>query len=348
MTGRVARRSRPGVGLLVAAAILATGPVAWGQESFYAGKTLRVVVGTTAGGGFDTYARTIARHLGKHLPGQPAIIVENMAGAGGLVAANYMFRIAKPDGLTVSTFVGSLLLSKLYDRPGAEFDALKFEYVGQPARTSPSCTFARRSGITSLDAWRAAKAKVKLGGIAPGTELDDVARILEVALGLPIQLVSGYKGSAEIRLAAEAGEVAGGCWTYDSVRATWAKALESGEAVVVLQITPRPHPDLPNVPVGITLARSDEARQLIEAGIHAPSTIYRPYLAPPGTPKDRVQLLRRAFQATMTDPEFVAEAQKARLTVDPVSGEDLEQTIRRQFALSPALVTRLKEILFSH
>lgn len=315
-------------------------------HEFYKGKVIRVVVGFAAGGGFDTYARTIARHLGKHIPGHPTVIVENMAGAGGLIAANHLYRVARPDGLTVSTFVGSLLLSKLYDRPGADFDALRFEYIGQPARTSPSCTFTKKSGVTSLDAWRGSRTRVKLGGIAPGTELDDVARILTVALGLPIQLVSGYKGSAEVRLAAEGGEVAGGCWTYDSVRVTWAKALESGDAVVVLQITPRPHPDLPNVPLAVALAKTEDARQLIEAGIHAPSTIYRPYVAPPGTPKDRVQLLRRAFQATMSDPEFVAEAQKARLTIDPVTGEELERTIAAMFRLQPQLVAKLKEILF--
>ncbi len=178
-------------------------------------------------------------------------------------------------------------------------------------------------------------------------ELDDAAKILAVTLGLPIQLVSGYRGSAEVRLAAEAGEIAGGCWTYDSVRVTWASALESGDAIVVLQITPKPHPDLPRVPVAVTLAKTEEARQLIEAGVHAPSTIYRPYVAPPGTPKDRVQLLRRAFQATMTDPAFVAEAQKARLTIDAVTGEELEQTIARMFKLNPQLVAKLKEILFS-
>jgi tripartite-type tricarboxylate transporter receptor subunit TctC len=333
--------------VLIALVGLPESRAAWAQEPFYAGKTLRIVVGTSAGGGFDAYSRTIARHLGKHIPGSPTVIVENMAGAGGFIAANYMYRIARPDGLTLSTFVGSLLLSKLYDRPGAEFDALKFEYVGQPARTSPSCTFARKSGITSLEAWMASKTPVKLGGVGAGTEFDDAAKILAVTLGLPIQLVTGYKGSAEVRLAAEAGEVAGGCWTYDSVRVTWASALESGDAVVVLQVTPRPHPDLPKVPVAVTLAKTEEARQLIEAGIHAPSTIYRPYLLPPGTPKDRVQLLRRAFQATLRDPEFVAEAQKARLTIDPASGEELEQTIAAMFKLSPSLVARLKDVLYS-
>jgi tripartite-type tricarboxylate transporter receptor subunit TctC len=333
--------------VVAAAVMMPASHAAWAQEPFYGGKTLRIVVGTSAGGGFDTYSRTLARHLGKHIPGHPTIIVENMAGAGGLIAANHLYRVAKPDGLTVGTFVGSLLLSKLYDRPGAEFDALKFEYIGQPARTSPSCTLTKRSGITSLDAWMAARTPVKLGGIAAGTELDDSAKILAATLGLPIQLVTGYKGTAEIRLAAEGGEVFGGCWTYDSVRATWAQALESGEAVVVLQIRRSPHPDLPRVPLAITLAKTEEARQLIEAGVHAPSTIYRPYLAPPGTPKDRVQLLRRAFQATMSDPEFVADAQKARLTLDPVSGEELEQTIAAMFKLNPQIVARLKEILFS-
>src|SRR5262249_44192048 len=149
--------------VVIAGALLPASRAGWPQEPFYAGKTLRIVVGTSAGGGFDTYARAIGRHLGKHLPGHPTVIVDNMPGAGGLVAANTVYRIANPAGPTIATSVGTVLLTRLYDRPGAEFDALKFEYVGQPARTSPSCTFTRKSGITSLEAWMAAKAPVKLG-----------------------------------------------------------------------------------------------------------------------------------------------------------------------------------------
>ncbi len=194
------------LGFTAAAVLMAVSGSA--QEPFYKGKTIRIIVGLSPGGGFDTYSRTIARHMGKHIPGEPTVVVENMPGAGSLIAANHLYRVAKPDGLTIGNFVGSLLLGKIYDQPGIEFDALKFEYIGMPARTSPVCTLTKASGITSIEKWMAAKSPVKLGGVAAGTELDDIAKLLKATLGLPIQLVSGYKGTANVRLAAESGEVA--------------------------------------------------------------------------------------------------------------------------------------------
>lgn len=316
------------------------------QELFYKGKTVRIVVATSAGGGFDTYARIIARHLGKHIPGNPSAVVENMPGAGHLIGANYVYKIAKPDGLTLGHFQGGLFLEQLLARPGIEFDALKYELIGAPVQDNRACALTKTSGITSMEKWMESKTPVKLGGIGGGAP-DDIARMLKAALGLPIQLVSGYKGTTEIRLAAESGEIAGGCWTWDSIRATWSKAVESGDAVVVLQILPRPHPELPNVPLAVNLAKTEEARQLIKVGIQDPSAYYRPYALPPGTPKERVWLLRKAFQETMSDPELLAEAKKAKLDVEPVSGEELEKTVADLFKLSPSLVAKLKEILTS-
>ncbi len=204
------------------------------QENFYQGKTIRMIVGTSAGGGFDTYTRTIARHFGKHVPGQPSIVVENMAGAGHLIAANHMYRVAKPDGLTLGHFHGGWFLYQLFKRPGIEFDATKFEFIGSPIKESRACAFTKASGITSVERWLASKTPVKIGGIGGGAP-DDMARMLAATTALPIQLVTGYKGTAEIRLAAESGELAGGCWTWDSIRSTWSKAIQSGEAIVVLQ-----------------------------------------------------------------------------------------------------------------
>ena len=154
-----------------------------------------------------------------------------------------------------------------------------------------------------------------------------------------------YKGTAEIRLAAESGELAGGCWTWDSIRATWSKAIDSGTAVVVLQILSKPHPELPNVPLAIHLAKSEEARQLIQVGIQEPSEYYRPYVLPPGTPKERVQILRRAFQETLKDPDLLVDAKKARLDIEPVSGEEMEKMVAALFKLNPRMIAKLKEIL---
>ena len=207
-----------------------------------------------------------------------------------------------------------------------------------------ACALTRASGITSLEKWMASKTPLKLGGIGGGAT-DDIPRMLKATLGLPVQLVAGYKGTAEIRLAAESGEIAGGCCTWDSIIATWSKAIESGEAVVVLQILPKPHPELPSVPLAISYAKTEEVRQLIRVGIQDPSAYYRPYVLHPGTPKDRVQTLRKAFLDTLKDPELLAEAKKARLDIEPVTAEEMRETVASLFKLSPSLVAKLKEIL---
>jgi tripartite-type tricarboxylate transporter receptor subunit TctC len=318
-----------------------------GADDFYKGKTVKIVVGFSAGGGFDTYARTIARHLGKHVAGNPSIIVENMTGAGSLIAANHVYKAAKPDGLTIGHFIGGLFLGQVLGQPGIEFDARKFEFIGAPISDHVVCALTKASGITSVEKWLASKTPIKMGGIAPGTSTpDNATRILKAALGLPIQLVTGYKGTADIRLAAESGEVAGGCWGWDSVSVTWRKALDSGDAVVVLQANRRGHPDLP-IPQAIQFAKTEEARKMIDVGIHGDSDIVRTYTLPPGTPKDRVQLLRKAFDATLKDPEFVADAKKSRLNVEPIAAEDLEKDIAGLFKLDPALVTKLKDVLYN-
>ncbi|HEU4339995.1 MAG TPA: tripartite tricarboxylate transporter substrate-binding protein [Candidatus Binatia bacterium] len=315
------------------------------QEAFFKGKTMRIVVGFAAGGGFDTYARAISRHMGKHIPGNPNILVENMPGAGSLIAANHVYKVAKPDGLTIGHFGGGLFMQQLKGGAGIEFDAQKFQFLGVPIEDTRACAFTKASGITSMERWMASKTPVKLGATAPGDLVHDAPKILQAALGLPIQLVSGYKGTADIRLGAESGELAGGCWGWDSIRATWRKALESGEAVMVVQIVSKPHRELPNVPLAISYAKTDEARQLIEAGVTVPAVTNRPFVSPPGTPKDRVQTLRKAFTETMTDSDFLADAKKSKLDIDPIQGEEVQKMIAGMFKLPPPLVAKLKEAL---
>jgi tripartite-type tricarboxylate transporter receptor subunit TctC len=333
----------------VATAILVpTLLMAASAEDFYRGKNIRIVVGFSAGGGFDTYARAIARHIGKHIPGQPSVVVENMTGAGSLIAANHVYKVAKPDGLTIGHFIGGLFLGQVLGQKGIEFDARKYEFIGAPISDHVVCALTKASGITSVEKWMASKTPVKMGGIAPGTSTpDNATRVLKAALGLPIQLVTGYKGTADVRLAAESGEVAGGCWGWDSVSVTWRKALDTGDAVVVLQASRKIHPDLPQVPLAIKLAKTDEARKLIEVGIHGDSEIVRTYTLPPGTPKDRVQILRAAFNATLKDAEFLADAQKSKLNVDPVPVEEVEKDIQGLFKLDPGTINKLKDVLYN-
>jgi len=317
----------------------------FGAESAFEGKAIRIVVGFSAGGGFDTYSRAIARHMGKHIPGNPSMVVENMTGAGSIVAANHVYRVAKPDGLTIGNFHGFQILNQVLGAPGIEFDARKLEWLGVPVQDTGACALTKASGIGSIEQWQAAKQPVKLGGVGPGDASYGMARVLKEVLGLPVQPIPGYKGTADIRLAAESGEIAGGCWQWESIKVIWRKGLETGDANLVLQLVAKPHPELPKVPLGINLAKTDEARTLLQAAVHDPNSITRPYSLPPGTPKDRVKILQKAFMDTMKDPEFLADAKKSQLDLDPVSPEEVEKTVARFFKLDPTLIARLREIL---
>jgi len=334
--------------LRVITAVFLTFPVvtkAYSGAPYYEGKTIKLIVGFSPGGGFDTYSRVIARHIGKHIPGNPVIVVENMTGAASLLSANYVYKIAKPDGLTILNFHGNQVVNQVIGKPGIEFDARKFEYLGSPTQDNVACAFTKASGITSFDRLRNSKTPVKMGGVAPGDTTYNTAKILQAALNLPIQVVAGYKGTAEVRLAAEGGEIAGGCWQWESIKSIWRQGLDSGNVFVVLQVNPKPHPELAKVPNAIDYAANENGRQLLKYGAHDPAAITRLYAVGPGTPKDQVQTLRKAFVEVLKDPDFTADAQKSKLDTDPLTGEAIDKIIASLFKMDPRLVNQLKEIL---
>ena len=315
------------------------------QESFYQGKTVRIIVGAAAGGGYDTYSRTIARHIGKHIAGNPTFVVDNMPGAGFLISANYMYKVAKPDGLTIGHFIGGLFLQQLLGKPGVEFDSLKFGFIGVPTQDNYVIGLSKKTGITSIDQWLSSKAVLKLGGVGAGSATDDIPKVLKETIGLPVQIVSGYTGTATVRLAYNSGEVQGVCNSWESFKATWPNELQGGDLTIVLNTTAKPISELPNVPLSINYAKTDEARKLVQALIHSVGPAARPYVLPPGTPKDRVAILQKAFMDAMKDPEFLADAKKAKLDINPLDGAELEKNVRDVFNLDPKLVPRAKEIL---
>jgi tripartite-type tricarboxylate transporter receptor subunit TctC len=314
-------------------------------HEFYRGKTIRLVVGYAPGGGYDFYARTIARHMGKHIAGNPTFIVENMPGAGSLVSANHLYKIARADGLTIGHFNGNLFQLQAMGQKEIDFNAARFEYVGAVARVEIACGLSKASGIDSADKWLASKVAPRMGATAPGTGAYDTSRLLNSTLGFPLQLVLGYKSTGEMRVAVERGELHGVCTGWESLRSLWKNFIESGELVIVLQALPTPHVDLPKVPLAIDFAKTEEARQLIQVGVHDVSAASRPFMLSPGTPKDRVQLLRKAFTATMNDPSFLADAEKSNLQISPLTGEELEKTVRGLLKTNPAMLAKLKQIL---
>jgi len=315
------------------------------DDGYYKGKTIRLIVAFSAGGGYDTYSRTIARHLGKHIPGNPSVVVDNMTGAGGIIHANYMFKQAKPDGLTIGNNSGGLFLQQIMGAKGIEFDGKKFLYLGAPAVDHLTCAIAKASGVTSLDKWFSAKEPVRFGGVGPGGFASDLPRVLQAALGLPIRVIDGYKGTSDIRLATESGELAGSCLSWDSYKTTWRKAIDSGEVLPVIQAMPKKHPELANVPLAMDYAKTDEAKRLIKHGAHDLAISARPYFLAPGTPAARLQVLRKAFADVLRDPELLAEAKKANFVIEYVSGEDLDGIIQGLYQIEPAFAAKMKQIL---
>jgi tripartite-type tricarboxylate transporter receptor subunit TctC len=315
------------------------------QEQFYRGKSIRIIVGLSAGGGYDVYTRTVARHMGRHIPGNPAIVVENMVGAGSLIAANHVYKVARPDGLTIGHFLGGLFLQQVLGKPGIEFDGRKFGYIGAPAQDSQMLAVSKRSGITNAEEWLASKTMVKFGGVGAGSATDDLTKIAIATINAPIQLVSGYKGTADVRLAFNSGEIDGLTSAWESFKSTWRQEVDAGEVRMILQAIPKPHPELPKVRRVIDYAKTELDRKVIHVGMHNYNPVARPYVLPPDTPKDRVALLRKAFADTLKDPEFIADATKTKLDLSPLSGEDLEKTVLEIYGAEPEVVAKLKDIL---
>jgi tripartite-type tricarboxylate transporter receptor subunit TctC len=316
-------------------------------EDFYKGKTIHFVVGGSAGGGYDTYTRLIARHFTQYVPGKPSTVVQNMPGAGMLIAANYIFNSAPRDGTYIGHWSGPLILQHMMGNPAVQFEGRKFGWLGMPTSDSLVCIMTDRSGIKTAEDWRNAKTRVKLGAIGPGTSGTDDTKILTAVTGFPLQLIEGFKGTADIRVAAETGELDGTCaFGWQSAKVTWANALRARQVHVVLQTMLEPHPELKGVPLGVEYAKTEEGKKLLRIA----SEVYgkqRLYSLPPQVPEERVRTLQKAFSATMKDPQFLAEAEKAKLEIDPVEGSGIEKMVKGLYEIEPAIINRVKQILES-
>ena len=331
---------------LALAAVLATSGVAAyaATDNFFAGKTIRIMVAYSPGGGFDAYSRILARHLPKHIPGNPTVVVQNRPGAGGLITANFIYNKAKPDGLTIGHWVGGLILQQYLGNKGVRFDAAKFGWIGAPVRITNVCMTHKKSGVVDLATWRASKQPVKFGGSQPGSTLWDIPRILISHTDLPMRLIEGYGGTAPVRLATERGEVGGVCASWEGLKNPWAAALAKGDVRVLLQFVDKPHPALTGVPLTNDVMKTDAGRLVMKTVIHdIGGSLNRPYSLPPGTPKNRLMILRRAFDASMKDPELLAEAKKSRFDISAVSGEEVEQLVAGIAKLPPELMATIKK-----
>lgn len=313
-------------------------------QDFFKGKTIRFIVGYSPGGSFDLYTRVIARHFSKHVPGNPTTYVENMTGAGGIIAANHLYNIAKPDGLTVGAWAAPLVLQQVMGNEATKFDARKFGYLGVPSPYDTVCTFNDKSGVANMNDWINAKRPMKISAIGPGTSTSDIPKLLKTALNLPLDVLDGYKGGAGARIAVESGEVDGYCGSWQTVETVWRSAYETGKIHAVLQASLASHPRYKKVPLAIDYAKTDLARQLVTVADSAHGAQF-PYTVPPGMAKDRLELLQKAFVDTLKDPELLAEAKKSKLDIEVIDGPTIAKKLGGLFELKPDVVAKLKEVL---
>jgi len=343
MSGRFRRVVLPlSVLPAVAACFAVAAATAQTPEGAFAGKTITMLIGFGPGGGYDLWARVIARHIGKHLPGNPTVVPQNLEGAGSYRATNFIYNVAPKDGTTIGAISRDVVLGPLTGAPGAQFDATKFSWLGTPAIESNVCIAYHTAPVKNVDDLKQKELVVADTGIGTGTH--SYPKALNDILGFKFRIVGGYSSSANVLLAIERGEIQGFCESYDSIMVHRPDWISSGTAVVLFQGGSRPNPELKDVPFVVDLAQKPEDKQAIEF-LYAGQGIGRPYVAPPDLPPDRLKLLRDAFTATMTDPEFVDEARLRRLTIHPENGEQLEALIKKTYATPKPIVDRIAKLI---
>jgi tripartite-type tricarboxylate transporter receptor subunit TctC len=330
-------------GSLVALTMLAVALRSATADDFYNGKTIRFVVGFAAGGGYDLAARIVGRHIGKHIPGNPTIVVENMTGAGSLIAANYTYNSAKPDGLFVGIWNSAYVLRQALGDKAVRLDARKLGWIGAPTKGTPFCSIMAHTGLKTLNDIVSANRELKMGATGPGSTYDDMPQILNRTLGTKFKVISGYEGTGTILVAMRRKEVDGGCWTWESARTTARPMLDAqGEGRLIPFAIHSRYPDaevkdLPLIPEVIK-GEDNKSAYRTWAGTYE---FQRPFSVPPGTPKDRLQTLRKAFAATLKDPEFLAEAKKTKFDDTYVSGEEIDKYVGEVLSVTP----KAKELL---
>lgn len=330
-----------GIALLVLAA---TSEAAYAQVAadFYKGRQITLIIGGGPGDGYDTHARLLARHISRHIPGEPAIVAQNMPGAGSLTAVNHIYNVAAKDGTVFGTAQRFITIMPLLGMDGVRFDANKLTYIGSTGKETTLCISWKGAGFESLD--DVARREMLIGTMGRGTELTNFSQTLAKTLGLKLKVISGYGSSAQINLAIERGELQGRCGvSYDSLRLTRQDWLDAKKVNVLVQIGLSRVPELENAPFLLDLITDGEEKSAVEL-LLAPSEASRPFFAPPGLPPDRVAILRAAFDRTMTDESFRADARKTRLEITPASGADIQALVARIYGASPAVVARARAL----
>lgn len=313
----------------------------------FAGKTVRIVVGFPPGGGADVYARLIARHLGRFIPGHPIVVVNNMPGAGSIVAGNYLFNSGARDGTEIGMLNGAVILEQLFRSPGVRFDMAKFRYLAVPVNETYVLIVARRSGVRQFAELLGHGDKQVVLGAIPNSTLEHAPILLRDALNAKVKIVSGYKGSADIRLAIDSGEIDGFFNPWSTIKPTAWDKFKSGEWTVIAQLTDQPLRDLPSsgIPTIAELTQDETQRLLLRYGTNAPNQFGKVYLLPGGVPADRAAVLEAAFVKTFSDTNFLLDAEKSKLEITPIFGAAIRTIVTGFLNMPSAIKERLNGLI---
>jgi tripartite-type tricarboxylate transporter receptor subunit TctC len=329
-----------------AAALLMALPVAAGAQGAaesFKGRTVDIYTGYTVGGGYDLYTRLLARHIGRHLPGNPTVVPKNMEGAASLRLANWLYTAAPKDGTALGTIGRGTALDPLLGQPGAQFDGTRFTFIGSMNDEVSICVAWHTVPIKTFDDMM--QREFLVGGTGPGDDTIQFPKVLVGVLGAKLKIITGYPGGNDAVLAMERGELQGRCgWSYSSVKAAHPDWLAEKKIAILLQFGLAKHPELPDVPLITDLAKSEDQLRLLKF-VFARQVMGRPYLAPPGVPPATVATLRRAFMETMADREFLTDAERAKFEINPVPGERIQQLVAELYKTPPELTKRLAEML---
>jgi tripartite-type tricarboxylate transporter receptor subunit TctC len=335
-------RLGPLIGAFLGAFLIAAGPV-WAQEPFYRGKTIRIVISTGVAGGYAEYARVLADHMGRHIAGTPHFIVQSMPGAGGLLAANYLYTQAPPDGTTIGIVHSSVPLAPLWGNKGVRFDTLKFNWLGSLDRVDGMCISWHESPIRTWDDMLTKEFTV--GSSGAGSQMDTYPAILNKLFATKIKVIAGYKDGVSVYIAMERGELDGRCGGQLTViKATRPHWLTERKFRVPILIAHERSALFPDTPTIMEFVKDEPTRQQLDL-VMLTQTLDRPVLLPPGVPAERVKELRDAFDATMADAAFRAEIDRRNLHVDPVRGEEMTKAFARAFALPPEIIAGAREMM---
>jgi tripartite-type tricarboxylate transporter receptor subunit TctC len=327
------------VGLLAALTLATPGAT---EPDLLAGKSVQMIIGFGAGGGYDLWGRTVGRHIGRHLPGNPSVVPQNMPGAGSYTAASYIFNVAPKDGTVLGIIARDAALGPLSGAAGARFDPVKLSWIGTPTKETNVCIAYHTAAVKTVE--DLTQKQLILGDTGPGTGTRSYPKALNELLGMKFKLVGGFPASSDVFLAMERGEVEGICESLDSIKIRRPQWIPDKTVSILFQGGAEPDPELKGVPFVPDLARTADERLAIEF-LYAGQGIGRPFVAPPDMPAERLKMLRDAFDATMKDADFAVEVNKSKLDLDPEDGEHLAALIRKIYATPKPIVDRITNLI---